>query len=406
MAAFEFTALDARGKEQKGILEGDGPRQVRQQLREKGWSPLVITEVNEAKTTAAGTRKAFYQRSVSAAELSLLTRQMATLVGSGLPIEEVLGAVAEQSEREALMKMMMAVRSRVLEGHELAIAMADYPRVFSDLYRATVAAGEQSGYLHVVLERLADYTESRQALQKDIMQAMIYPVFLIIVATAMVTGLLTYVVPQVVQVFADMGQELPRLTRWLIASSDFLRYNGIWLLLLLAGMVISVQMALRNEKMRFRFHDLQLRMPFLSRLVRSLNASRFSRTLSILVDSGVPLLDALRIASQVVTNLPMRNAVEQAAQLVSEGTSLHLALEHSGYFPPLTIHLVASGEASGKLDEMLERAATSQERDLSAAISLVLSILGPVVILVMGGMVLLIVMAMLMPIFELNELVI
>lgn len=406
MGAFEYTALDAGGQEQKGILEGDGPRQVRQQVRERGWTPLVVNEVSESKATVASRRKALFQRGISAAELSLITRQLATLVGSGLPIEESLAAVAQQCERESLKKMMMAVRSRVLEGHELAVALDDYPRIFSELYRATVAAGEQSGYLHIVLERLADYTENRQALQKDIMQAMIYPVFLLIVAMAMVVGLLTYVVPQVVQVFADMGQELPRLTRWLIASSDFLRDNGVWLLLLMVAMIISVRLMLRNESMRLRYHRLQLRLPLLSRLVRGLNAARFSRTLSILIESGVPMLDALRISAQVVTNLPMRAAVEQAAQLVSEGTSLHLALEYSGYFPPLTIHLVASGEASGKLESMLERAATSQERDLNTVIQLALGILGPLVILMMGGMVLLIVLAMLMPIFELNQLVI
>jgi general secretion pathway protein F len=405
LGAFEYTALDADGQEHKGILEGDGPRQVRQQLRDQGWTSLEVIEVSESRVVV-GQRKPLYQRGVSAAELSLITRQLATLVGSGLPIEEGLAAVAKQCERQSLKKMMMAVRSRVLEGHGLAVALDDYPRVFSELYRATVAAGEQSGYLHIVLERLADYTENRQALQKNIIQAMIYPLFLIIIATLMVMGLLTYVVPQVVQVFADMGQELPRLTRWLIASSDFLRFNGGWLLVALAAMILASRLLLRHESMRARYHELLLHLPLLARLVRGLNAARFSRTLSILIDSGVPLLDALRIAAQVVTNLPMRNAVEEAAQLVSEGTSLSLALEHSGYFPPLTIHLVASGEASGKLESMLERAATSQERDLNAVIQLALGILGPTVILLMGGMVLLIVLAMLMPIFELNQLII
>jgi len=405
LGAFEYTALDAGGQEHKGILEGDGPRQVRQQVRDRGWTPLLVNEVGEQKVTTGEKRSRLFQRGISAAELSLITRQLATLVGSGLPIEEALGAVAQQCERQALKKMMMAVRSRVLEGHELAVALADFPRVFSELFRATVAAGEHSGYLHIVLERLADYTENRQALQKDILQALIYPVFLIAVASLMVIGLLTYVVPQVVQVFADLGQELPPLTRWLIASSDFLRHNGGWLLLLLIVMMIVTRLLLRSESMRLRYHHFLLRLPLLSRLVRGLNAARFSRTLSILIDSGVPLLDALRIAAQVVTNLPMRSAVEQAAQLVSEGTSLHLALENSGYFPPLTVHLVASGEASGKLESMLDRAASSQERDLSAVIQLALGILGPLVILLMGGMVLLIVLAMLLPIFELNQLV-
>jgi general secretion pathway protein F len=407
LGAYEYTALDAGGNERSGVLEGDGPRQIRQKVREQGWLPLHVAEVSEQKKEGGGRRRPFVlQRGVSAAELSLITRQLATLVGSGLPLEEALEAVAQQCERPALKRVMVAVRSRVLEGHALAVALADFPRVFSELFRATVAAGEQSGYLHIVLERLADYTENRQALQKDIMQALIYPVFLVIIAVLMVTGLLTYVVPQVVQVFADIGQELPRLTRWLIASSEFLRQYGVWLVLLLVAGTVVARLLLRNETMRVRYHRLLLRLPLLSRLVRGLNAARFSRTLSILIDSGVPLLDALRIASQVITNLPMRQAVTEAALRVSEGTSLHRSLERSGYFPPLTIHLVASGESSGKLEAMLDRAATSQERDLSAAIQLVLAILGPAVILLMGGMVLLIVLAMLLPIFELNQLVI
>lgn len=406
MGAFEYTALDSTGHEHKGVLEGDGPRQIRQKVRDQGWTPLLVAEINDAKKDTSKARQAVFQRGISAAELSLITRQVSTLVGSGLPIEECLAAVAQQCERPALKKIMMSVRSRVLEGHELAIALADFPRVFSELFRATVSAGEHSGFLHVVLDRLADYTENRQALQKDILQAMIYPVFLVVIATLMVTGLLTYVVPQVTQVFADMGQELPGLTQALITSSDFLRSYGLWIVLLLISVVVVTRLLLRRESMRIRFHHLLLSTPLLSRLVRGLNAARFSRTLSILIDSGVPLLDALRIASQVITNLPMRMAVTDATQRVSEGTSLYRALEHSGYFPPLTIHLVASGENSGKLEEMLNRAASSQERDLSATIQMALSILGPAVILVMGVVVLLIVLAMLLPIFELNQLVI
>lgn len=406
MGAFEYTALDTTGHERKGVLEGDGPRQIRQQVREQGWTPLVVTEIREQKKESGTGRGALFQRGVNAAELSLITRQVATLVGSGLPLEECLGAVAQQCERPALKKTMMAVRSRVLEGHGLAVALADFPRVFSDLYRATVSAGEQSGFLHIVLERLADYTESRQALQKDIVQAMVYPAFLVIIATLMVTGLLTYVVPQVTQVFVDMGQELPALTQGLIASSDFLRAYGISFLGLLTVLLFVSRLILRRQSVRERYHRFLLRLPLLSRLVKGLNTARFSRTLSILIDSGVPLLDSLRIAAQVITNIPMQQAVSEVVQRVSEGSSLHRALEHSGFFPPLTIHLVASGESSGKLEDMLNRAASSQERDLNSVIQMVLSILGPAVILIMGVVVLLIVLAMLLPIFELNQLVI
>lgn len=405
MAAYEFTALDPKGREQKGVLEGDSPRQIRTQLRERGWTPVAVSEIGE-KQVASGSASRGSRRGVKAAELALITRQLATLVGSGLPVEEALGAVAQQCERTALKKILMAVRSRVLEGHELAAAMTDFPRVFSELYRATVAAGEHSGFLPIVLERLADYTENRQTLQMKITQALTYPVLLIVVATLMVVGLLTYVVPQVVTVFEDIGQELPLLTRWLINTSDFFLHNGVILLIAIIAVIAVLRLMLRRPRLKLRYHHFLLRLPLFSRLVRGLNAARFSRTLSILIDSGVPVLDALRIATQVMTNLPMREGVDKAAQLVSEGANLHNALEHSGYFPPLTLHLIASGEASGKLEQMLDRAASSQERDLESVIQMLLGFLGPVVILLMGGVVLLIVLAMLLPIIEMNQLVI
>ncbi len=404
MAAFEYTALDERGREQKGVLEGDTARQIRQQLRERGLTPMGITEVEAERALASG-RSGRIQRGLSATDLAVVTRQMATLVGSGLPVEEVLSVAGAQSEKAQVKRVMMAVRSRVMEGHDLAGALADYPRIFSELYRATVAAGENSGHLDVVLDRLADYTEARQVLRQEIGRALVYPVLVIGVAMLIVAGLMSYVVPQVVQVFTDTGQTLPAPTRFLLGASDWLGSYGLWLLAGLAGMFFAFRLSLKQETVRVRVHGIQLRLPFVSRLVRGLNAARFSRTLSILNESGVPLLDALRISAQVVTSLPMKAAVEDAARRVREGASLHTALEQAGYFPPLTVHLIASGEASGKLDEMLDRAAVSQERDLQSAIQTLLSFFGPFAILILGALVLFIVMAMLLPIFELNQLV-
>lgn len=405
MGAFEYTALDANGKKRQGVLEGDAPKQVRQQIRSQGLVPLEVNEIAQ-RQKGASRRVSLFMRGIKASELALLTRQFATLVEAALPVEEALNAVSQQTERPQIKKMLLAVRSRVMEGHDLATALSEFPRIFSELYLATVSAGEQAGHLPLVLDRLADYTENHQALKQKVQLALIYPVVIIIVAISMVTGLLTYVVPQVVQVFQDIGQKLPVLTQLMIDSSDFLRDYGFVIFLLFGGVIVAVRLMLRRRVFRVKYHKMLISMPLLSRLVRGINAARFSRTLSIMVDSGVPMLDALRISGQVVTNLPMREAVDKAAQLVSEGVTLHVALERSGYFPPMTIHLIASGESSGTLETMLNRAALSQERDLDATIQALLGILSPLIILMMGGMVMLIVLGMLLPIMTMNDLLI
>ncbi len=405
MGAFEYTALDDRGKERKGVLEGDAPRQIRQQLRDKGWVPVSVAEISQEQQDS-GRRLFELGRGVSATDLALITRQFATLVRSGLPIEEALRAVSQQCEKTRLKNLLLAVRSRVMEGHPLATALADYPRVFSDLYRATIAAGEQSGHLDEVLDRLADYTENRQVLRDKIVQALIYPILVIVVAILVVAGLMTYVVPQIIQVFENMGQELPPLTVGLIAVSDFTRDSGPWIAALLVVALIGLRLLLRRSGPRKRFHRLLLTIPLLRHLVRGLNAARFARTLSILSASGVPVLESLKISAQVVTNLPMQEAVDNATRHVREGASLSRALDRSGYFPPMTIHLIASGESSGKLEVMLERAADSQERELESLMQTMLGLFGPLVILVMGGIVLVIILAMLLPIINLNQLVI
>ncbi len=404
MGAFEYVALDNSGREKKGVLEGDTARQVRQQLRDKGWMPV---EVQETAEREAGGRKGGirFHRGVSATDLALITRQLATLVRSGLPLEESLQAASQQTEKARLKSMLLAVRSRVMEGHTLATGLGDFPHVFPELYRTTVSAGEQSGHLDVVLERLADYTESRQQMQQKIQLALFYPALLTLVAIGVVIGLMTYVVPQVVQVFENIGQELPWLTRTLIAISDFMRNYGLLMLFLLAVAGGITAWILRQEGPRRRFHATLLHLPLIGRLERGINAGRFARTLSIVTASGVPVLEGLRIASEVMSNLPMREAVEDAIRKVREGTSIYAALEKSGYFPPMTVHLIASGEASGKLDEMLERAAVNQEREIETLVSAVMGLFEPLLILVMGGLVLIIVLAILLPIFNLNQLV-
>ncbi len=403
MPAFEFTALDATGREHKGLLEGDSPRAVRQQLRERQWTPLNVQEV--AAREAKSARRFSLQRGVAAVDLALMTRQLATLVRSGLPLEESVRAVSQQTEKQRLKSMLLGVRSRVMEGHSLAAGLAEFPHVFPELYRATVAAGEQSGHLDVVLERLADYTESRQQLRQKIQLALFYPALLTLLAISVVVLLLTYVVPQVVQVFQNIGQELPILTRGLIALSDFMRTYGLALLVLLGLAGAGIGWLLRKPGPLRQWHALLLRLPLISRLTRGLNTARFARTFSILLASGVPVLEALRIAAEVIGNLPMRDAVEAAARKVREGTSIFSALDKSGYFPPMTLHLIASGEASGKLEDMLERAATSQEREIEVMVATLLGLFEPLLIVVMGGLVLIIVLAILLPIFDLNQLV-
>ncbi|MFA5627401.1 MAG: type II secretion system inner membrane protein GspF [Thiohalomonadaceae bacterium] len=402
MGAFEYRALDAAGREKKGVLEGDTARQIRQSLREQGLTPLAVDAVFEREQKRQS--KIFAQR-ISASELALITRQLATLVRSGLPLEETLHTVARQASKPRLRNMLMAVRSKVLEGHTIAAGLDDFPHVFPDLYRATVAAGEHSGHLDRVLERLADYTEARQQLRQKIQLALFYPTILTAMALAVTVALLAYVVPQVVQVFDNIGQQLPALTRGLIALSDFIRNWGLALALLMAATIWLATQLLRRPEYKTRWHALLLRLPLIGQLSRGVNTARFARTLSILSASGVAILDAMHISAQVLDNLPMRTAVEQAAHRVREGSSIHKALAVGDYFPAITLQLIASGEASGQLDNMLERAALNQERELETTIATLMGLFEPLLILVMGGVVLIIVLAILLPIFDLNQLV-
>ena len=403
MGAYEYSALNAKGAEKKGILEGESSRQVRQQLREQNLTPLRVVEVAQ-KEQQRQTRQHF-TRGISVTALALMTRQLATLLRSSTPLAEALTTVGRQTYKQRLKSLIMAVRGQVLEGHSLADGLAQFPHVFDELYVATVRAGEQSGYLDLVLERLADYTEMRQQTHQRVQLALLYPIILTVMAIAVVTALLAFVVPEVGKVFESTGQSLPWLTRALIASSDFLNSNFLYLIILLTVAVLVFNRLLNNIKFKIRMHRLTLRIPIVGTLVRGMNTARLARTLSILSASNVPLLQAMHIAAQVLTNLPMRNAVEEAALRVREGTSLAQSLEKSGYFPPLFIQLVSGGEASGELEKMLEHAASSQERELQTLIATLFGLLEPMLILTMGAVVLVIVLAILLPIFDLNQLV-
>ena len=404
MGAFEYTALDPTGRERKGVLEGDTARQVRQLLREQSLLPVEVNEVAQEEIRRKGATFSF-RRGVSAADLALMTRQLATLVHSGLPLEEALMAVSEQSEKPRIRTIVMGVRAKVMEGHALADGLADFPNVFPEIYRATVAAGEQSGHLDTVLERLADYTENREQMRSRTVNAMLYPILLFAVCIGIVFMLLTFVVPKIVKQFENSKADLPILTQALIGISDFVRD---WGLLMVVGTVAAAFLFrrwLRDPAARRHYHGFLLRLPLIGKVVRGSNTARFARTFATLTSSAVPVLDAMRISGEVVTNLPMRDAVEVAATRVREGAPIGKSLGASKIFPPMMIHLIASGETSGELETMLDRAATNQEREMDSILGAVVGLLGPLMILVMGGLVLLIVLAMLLPIFQLNELI-
>ena len=403
MSAFEYTALDVTGKERKGILEGDTPRHIRQLLREQQLLPVAVAEV--AQKEARRQRSFSLSRRVSSADLALFTRQLATLVRAGLPLEESLLAVSQQTEKPRVQSIILGVRSRVMEGHTLANGFAEFPRIFPEIYRSTVSAGEQAGHLDNVLERLADYTEGRDQLRQKVLGAMLYPIVLSVICFGIVSALLVYVVPQVVSVFQASKAKLPLITQLLILISGFLRSWGIYLLIGGIVAVVGFQRWLRNPAARRQFDRLLLRLPMVGRLARGFNTARFTRTFSILSASSVPVLEALRISGEVVTNLPMRDAVADAAARVREGAPIGRSLAASRLFPPMTIHLISSGESSGQLEAMLERAAISQERELDGLIAAMVGLLGPILIVVMGLFVMGIVFAMLLPIFQMNNLI-
>jgi general secretion pathway protein F len=406
MSAFNFRALDTSGKLIKGVIEADSERHVRTQLRARDLKPVeVIASSSSAKEKAIGGWHDLFRARLSQRDLALLTRQLATLIQSNLPLDEAISATAQQARRARVKALVLQVRSRVVEGHTLAYALGEFPRVFNEMYRAMVRAGESAGFLGTVMERLAEYTENRQYTQQKLKMAMVYPIILMLVAVSVISLLMIFVVPQLVGLFVHTKAELPALTKALIAVSYFFSHYALIALALIIAAIWSLRRLLRDPKRRRIWHRVLLKIPFVSGLLVAMDTARFASTLSILTSSGVPLLEGLRIAGEVLTNLELREASRQVANSVQEGSSLNRALAQTELFPPMMVHMVASGEASGELEAMLARSAQNQERELEMTLGGLMAIMEPAMVVLMAVIVGTIVLAILLPIIQMNKLV-
>jgi len=399
MAAFEYSALDDGGVPRSGVLQGDTARHVRRQLREQGLFPV---EVREVERGAPGQG---FQRGFGAREQALILGQLATLLRAGEPLVDALAALGGADQPRPVRRVLMSVRARVVEGQSLATAMDAFPRHFPDIVRASIAAGERSGRLVQVLDQLAAHAQRRERVGRGLWAALLYPVLLAVMAVLVVAGLLGYVVPRIVTVFDNFQQELPLATRWLIALSDFVSAWGYWLMLALAAALAAVLWLGRDPARRARWQGWLVRLPVLGRLVWASEAARFTRTMAILLASAVPMVQALRVSARVVATLPARAGIEQAAARVREGSSLGAALRTGAWLPPVVLQLVDSGERGGELAELLQRAADIQEQDMDASLNVITGLAQPVLILLVGAMVLFIVLAIMLPILELNTLI-
>ena len=406
MAAFEYQALNAKGKTVKGITSGDTAKQVRSELRAQGLMPLDVKSVSESAANKSSQKgKASRRTKIRTNDLSILTRQMATLLESGMTVEETLSAVIKQSEGHKIKTVMSDVRSLVTEGYSLSDAIALYPNSFPEIYRASIAAGEQSGTLDNVLERLADYLEDSHAMQQKITQAIVYPIFLFFVCAAILVVLITVVVPKIVGVYEDTNQELPGLTQMVIKLSDFMVEYGVILGIGIVLLIIAIRAIFQQDGPKLWLHTLYLKIIGLRKMVQNVDSARMSRTLSIMVGSGVPILSSMRASEGVMNNRVLQKDLQLATEEVAQGVSIGRALDRNGNFPPLLVHMVASGENSGRLGHMLEKAATATENEMQTRISMMVSLLGPLMILFMGSLVLTIILAILMPMFQLQQMI-
>lgn len=405
MSVFSYIAYDKEGKKQKGFMESESTHRLRQLLRERGLVPVEISETARTSTQADEGWQFWKKKRISIADLALLTRELATLLASGMPLEESLQAVAEQTERHQIKAVIQVVRSRVLEGYTLASGLSHFPHIFPEIYCATVGAGEKSGHLSVVLNQLADYTEQQYDMRQQIQQALVYPVFMTIVSFSIVTFLLVHVVPKMTAIFEDTGATLPWLTQVLLSVSYGVQHYGFYVVLLLIAAAIAWRQALKKPAVRKSAHGIWLKIPMIGKTIKIINTARYARTLGILSASGVPLLEAMRIASGLINIMPMRESIEGAVAQVREGKGVSAALKQTGYFLPMTIHLIANGEASGALEEMLKRAADTQDQNVSRLLKGALTVFEPILILLMGAIVLFIVLAILLPMFEMTQLI-
>ena len=405
MPAYRYEAVDALGSTSKGVVQAESPRAARSDLRSRGLVPLVIDLIKGESTTQGDSLARHFGDKLSTAELALFTRQLASLLEAKLPLEQAFSALQEQAERPYVRDLIASIRAEVVGGASLSDALSRHPRDFADIYRALVASGEHIGQLSGVLSRLADFVERRNALVQKVRLAFTYPAIVTAVAFAIVIFLLTYVVPQIVAVFANTKQQLPFLTVAMLALSGFVRHWGWLVALLIALVFIAGHRALRDPEVKMRWHRWLLNAPLVGRFERSLNTSRFASTLAITISSGVPILRALQTSRDTLSNIAMREQVAEATASVREGVSLARALSVHPHFPAMLIHMIRAGEITGELPAMLNRASQMQEQDLERRALTIAGLLEPVLILAMGIVVLLIVLAVLMPIIEINQLV-
>lgn len=397
MTAYNYQALTKTGSTTKGVIEADSERQARQLLRERSLIPIQVSTM--AKQQNRNKHK------ISTQDLSLLTRQLATLLAAGIPVEESLKGVSEQTEKDKVREVIIGVRAKVLEGYSLNQAMGEFPSAFPELYRATVGAGEQTGRLDLILEKLADYTENQQGTRQKVQQALIYPSLMIFVSTAIISFLLAFVVPKIIEVFTSSGQSLPAMTQVLMNISGFVKSWGLLVLVLIILFITGFRRSLRNESIKKAWHKLLLKLPIIAWLTRTTNVARYIHTFSILFTAGVSVLETMRVSTSLVNNLIIRDAFDTAAVRVREGTGISIALKDTGFLSPMAIHLIASGEKSGQIASMMERAAAHLDQEVKRLIDSALTLLEPMVILFMGAVVLFIVLATLLPIFSMEQLV-
>lgn len=405
MPAFRYEAVDAVGATRKGVVNADSARSARSDLRAQGLAPIMVDAITAQVDELGQAKRRAFGDKLSTMELALFTRQLASLLEASLPLEQAFTALLEQAERPYVRDLVASIRSEVMGGSSLSDALSRHPRDFADIYRALVASGEQIGQLSRVLSRLADYIERRNALVQKVRLAFTYPAIVTVVAFAIVIFLLAYVVPQIVSVFANTKQKLPLLTVIMLGISDFVRNYGWIVFLVLVAAFMAWRSALKNPDVKYRWHRWLLTAPLYGKFERSLNTARFASTLAITTGSGVPILRALQTSRDTLSNVAMREQVEDATASVREGVSLARALSAHKHFPPMLIHMIRAGEVTGELPAMLERASNAQEQDLERRAMTIAGLLEPALILVMGVVVLLIVLAVLMPIIEINQLV-
>lgn len=400
MAAFDYRALDKAGRRHRGIIAAENARLARSELRRRGLLPLAL-EATARNTASDGHRRA---RRPSRSERLMLIRQLATMIGAGATVTEALAAIAAESRQPALRALILELRSAISGGLSLSQAMAGHPRAFPPLHVALIAAGEKAGALETVLARLAAHLEQQARTARKLMTALAYPLMLAFVATGVVLALMLFVVPKLVEQFADLGGQLPRLTRLMIFLSDALVAYGPWLLLLVVGAAIAGAQALRRPGIRFRFDSLLLRLPGIGRAVRTLAALHIARVLAMLVGAGIPVTEALVAARETAANRAVGQRLERATVEVREGSTLGAALERADVLPPMVVAMAALGERSGRLPVMLERAADHLEEALDGFTATLMSLVEPAIVIVMGGIVATIVLAILLPILRLNTL--